>query len=156
MLDIKTTLEFDPVNLTEKHKKQSDWKRTAICLIEGDIDKYYSWFLKKRFNLELNRPIRKAHITIINDRVTDDEKYLQAKQVFDGKEIVFNYLPEEIRSNGEHWWLKIYNTDIEAIREFAGLDRKPHFNLHLTLGYANEKNIYHSEYILRQIMRHEL
>lgn len=155
MLEIKTILEFDPVKLTNKHHNQN-WKYNAICLIEGDIDKYYAWFLKKRFNLELNRPIRKAHITIISDKVTDLEKYNQAKQIFDGKEIVFTYEPDEIRTNGEHWWLKVYNTDIEAIREFAGLTRKPFFNLHLTLGYANEKNIAHSEYILRQIMKYNL
>lgn len=156
MLDIKSTILFDPVNLTAKHEKQSDWKRTVVCEIEGDIDKYYSWFLNKRFNLELNRPIRKAHITIINDRVTDFAKYKQAKEVFNGREVIFTYNPEEVRSNGQHWWLKVYNTDIEAIREFAGLERKPFFNLHLTLGYANEKNIAHSEYILRQIMKFNL
>ncbi len=156
MLEIKSIIEFDPIDLTAKHKKQSDWKRTAICLIDDDIDKYYSWFLKKRFNLELNRPIRKAHITIINDRVEDKEKYNQAKEIFNNKEIIFTFKPDEIRSNGEHFWLKVYNTDIEAIREFAGLTRKPHFNLHLTLGYANEKNIHHAQYILRQIMKHNL
>lgn len=156
MLDIKTSIEFDPANMTAKHEKQSDWKRTALCQIDGDIDKYYSWFLKRRFDLELNRPIRKAHITVINDRVLDAVKYNQAKEIFDGKEIVFKYDPAEIRTNGEHWWVKVYNTDIEAIREFAGLQRKPHFNLHLTLGYANNKNMHHSEYILRQIMKFNL
>jgi hypothetical protein len=31
-----------------------------------------------------------------------------------------------------------------------GLSREPYYGLHLTLGYANEKNFEHSEYILRQ------
>lgn len=156
MLEIKSILQFDPILLTEKHKKQSSWKVNAICLIEGDIDKYYSWFLKKRFNLELNRPIRKAHITVISDRVVDQSKYDEAKQVFDGKEIIFKYDPSEVRTNGEHFWLKVYNTDIEAIREFAGLDRRPFFGVHLTLGYTNERTREHGEYVHRTILRHNV
>ena len=153
MLEIKTKIEFDPSHLTSKHEKQSSWKRNAICLIEGDIDKYYSWFLKKRFNLELNRPIRKAHITIISDRVEDHARYEQAKQIFDGKEVAFTYDPEEVRSNGVHWWLKVYSDEVYAMRDVAGLTPRPYFGLHLTLGYANEKNDYHSRYILQQIIK---
>jgi hypothetical protein len=156
VLEIVTKLHFDLKNLTTKQEKQSSWKVIAICLVDGDIDKYYSWFLFKRFNLELNRPIRKAHITVINDRLEDREKYNQAKQVFEGKEIKFQFDPADIRSSGKHWWINVQNTDVEAIREFAGLSRKPNFKLHLTLGYANEKNIAHSQYILEQILRFNL
>jgi len=156
MLELKTVIQFDPPNLTDKHEKQSEWKKTVVCLADCDIDKYYAWFLEKRFNLKLNRSIRKAHITIVADRITDKEKYQQAKEIFNGKEVTFTYDPEEIRSNGEDWWVKVYNTDIEAIREFAGLNRKPFFNLHMTIGYANEKNLFHSEYILRNILKFNL
>lgn len=157
MLEIKTKIEFDPINLTDKHEKQSEWKKTVVCLADGDIDKYYAWFLERRFNLVLNRSIRKAHITIVADRITDKVKYQQAKEIFNGKEIIFTYDPEEIRSNGVDWWIKVYNTDIEAIREFAGLERKPFFNLHMTIGYAaSEIRLEHSKYILQQILKFDL
>ena len=156
MPEIRTTILFDPPNLSLKQEKQSDWKKTVVCVTDCDIDKYYAWFLEKRFNLVLNRSIRKAHVTIIADRITDRDKYQQAKKIFNGREVVFTYEPDEIRSNGEDWWIKVYSTDIEAIREFAGLERKPFFNLHMTIGYANEKNIAHSEYILRNIMKFNL
>lgn len=156
MLEISTTILFDPINLTDKHEKQSEWKKTVVCVTDSEIDKYYAWFLERRFNLVLNRSIRKAHITIVADRITDKEKYQQAKEIFNGKEIIFKYDPEEIRSNGTDWWIKVYNTDIEAIREFAGLERKPFFNLHCTIGYANEKNLFHSQYILQQILKFNL
>lgn len=156
MLQIPSILHFDPINLTTKHDKQSSWKVTALCLVDGDIDKYYANFIKKRFNLELNRSLRKAHITVINDKVENKEQYNQAKQLFEGKEIIFNYSPDLIRTNGVHWWLNVQCTDIEAIREVAGLTRIPYFQLHLTLGYANEKNIAHSKYIHEQILRFNL
>lgn len=192
MLQIRTILEFDPPHLIKKHESQADWgKKTAICNVGDDTDRYYSWFLKKRFNVELINPMRGSHVTIINDKVFDVTKYSQAKQVFNGKEIVFEYNPAEVRCannpKGEfYWWIKVYNTDIEAIREFAGLNRKPFFNLHLTLGTVKqytqevlddkgkvmkddkgnritklrpkEEQIdqLHNEYILRQILKFNL
>lgn len=192
MLQIRTILEFDPPHLTKKHESQSEWKKTAICnLGDDDTDHYYAWFLKKRFNIELICPMRGSHITIINDKVYDIEKFNQAKQIFNGKEIVFDFDPAEIRGGtnpkGEsYWWLKVYNTDIEAIREFAGFSRKPFFNLHLTLGTTKQytKEVMgdngkplkdekgnritallpkheqidqlHSEYIIRQILKFNL
>ncbi len=65
---INTILNFDPPHLIEKHEKQGEWKKVAICLIEGDISAYYAWFLKKRFNIELVKPLRECHITIISDK----------------------------------------------------------------------------------------
>jgi hypothetical protein len=73
----------------------------------------------------------------------------QVSLIFNGKEIDF-YVETEPRSNGNHWWLRVYCPDAEIIRETCGLNREPYFSFHLTLGKANEKNIEHSEYILRQ------
>ncbi len=156
MLEIPAKIEFDPINITKKHETQSSWKTTVMCNIKGDIDKYYSWFLKKRFNLELNRPLRDAHITIINDKITDKEAYNRAKEIWNGRETIFTFDPEEIRTNGTHWWIKVYNNEVAQIRMVAGVTPIPYFNLHLTLGYANEKNEAHSQYILRQIMKFNL
>lgn len=156
MLELKTKIIFDPVDLTRKHKSQSSWKRVVTCQTDCDIHEYYAWFLNKRFNLKLNKPIRKAHITIVNDRIQDVELYDMAKKLFHKKELIFKFDPSEIRTNGEHWWLKIYCDDVANIRTVMGLSPKPYFNLHLTLGYANEKNIDHSKYILETIERYEL
>ena len=54
MIEIKGILEFDPVNVTKKHLKQSSWKRTAIVKFNDDISEYYSWFLQKRFDLKFD------------------------------------------------------------------------------------------------------
>lgn len=152
LLHIETVIEFDPENKTAKHIKQSSWKNVVICSTDAEIDKYYSWFLQKRFNLELNRSLRKAHVTIVNDVVEDKEAYEKTKQIWNGKKLVFDFDPSDIRTNGEHWWLKVKNEQVAEIRRSCGLNPDPYFNLHLTLGYANEKNLFHSEYIHQQIL----
>jgi hypothetical protein len=142
------TIEFEPENVTRKHERQSDWKRVAMIRTHCDMHFYYCWFLKRRFNLELNRPLRGSHVTFISDRMSR-EPFEEAKKIFDGKSITF-YLDTEPKTNGEHWWLRAYSREANDIREAMGLERDPYFGLHFTLGYANEKNIAHSEYILNK------
>ncbi len=76
MFEIKGKIVFDPINVTKKHNAQSAWKKVAIVKFDCDLYEYYSWFLKKRFNLFLNKPLRGTHLTFIND-IVDDEIYLQ-------------------------------------------------------------------------------
>jgi hypothetical protein len=148
LLKLKGKIEFSPEDKTRKHKSQSSWKRVAMIKTNCDLDRYYAWFLEKRFNLKLNRNLRGAHITFISDKL-DKTLFDQASKIFNGKEIDF-YLDLEPRTNGEHWWLRVYCVDAENIREALGLTREPYFSFHLTLGYANEKNLEFSEYIMRQ------
>jgi hypothetical protein len=150
----KGILDFTPVDVTRKHKSQSSWKCTAIIKTECDIAAYYAWFLKTRFNLVLNKPLRGTHVTFISDKM-DKFLFMQGSEVFNGKEITFYYenLP---RSNGRHWWLRVWSNEAEDIREALGLEREPFFSFHLTLGHANEKNAEHSEYILDCCKRFDL
>lgn len=152
MIEVKGHLNFSVADVTRKHKNQSVWKRTAIIQTGCDLDKYYAWILKKRFNLDLNKNLRGSHVTIISDRM-DKDVFEQAKLVFNGKEISFFFDPKYIKSNGKHWWIDVKCPDAENIRESIGLDRNPYFGFHLTIGHANEINIQHSEYILNQIKR---
>lgn len=156
MLELKTKILFDPVDLTKKHKLQSSWKRTVVCTTSCDLHAYYAWFLKSRFNLKLNPPIRGTHITIVNDKIVDHKLYEECKKFFNGKEITFKYDPSEIRTNGEDWWIKVYSDDVENIRSCIGLPSKYFYNLHLTIGTANEKNLFHSQYILDTILRYNV
>jgi hypothetical protein len=156
MLELVSKIQFDPVNVTNKHEKQSSWKSVCICNIEGDIHLYYAWFLKKRFNLVLNPPLRGAHVTIINDRLEDKTFYNLAKQQFNNKELIFQYNPKKIRTNGDHWWISVDCEDAKTIREVCGLDREPFMRFHLTLGYAAEGlRLEHSNYIHRQILKYD-
>ena len=147
ILEGKGILHFEPGLKTRKQIRQAEWKRTAVIEISGDIHLYYAWYLNKRFNLQLNRPIRGAHITIVADRVDNRELYNKVAEKYNGKEISFFYKPEEIFSNDKHWWLRVVSPEALEIRKEAGLSEKPYWGLHITLGYVNEKNLEHGKYI---------
>lgn len=150
-------LIFDPKDYTRKHEKQSKWKKTAMVLIGDDLSEYYAWFLKKRFNLKLNPPLRDSHLTIVNDRVSDSTdnmcRWDELKEFYK-KEVIEVEYHVSPRTNGEHWWLTAACREGVFIREQLGLKRTPYFGMHITIGHANEKFIDHSEYIYRQILRH--
>jgi len=140
-------IEFEPEDKTKKHLNQSSWKSVVIIKTNDDLCEYYSWFIKKRFNLELNKPLRGSYITFINDRHTDLPNFNKVKTLFDGKEITF-YIDIEPRTNGEHWWLRVYCSEAEDIRTLCGTTAIPYFQFHLTIGYATGLRLDHSKYIL--------
>lgn len=159
------TIHFDPPNETKKHQSQSDWKYIVLVLLDGELCQYYSWFLFKRYNIKLNKPLRGAHISFINDSYNDiskglnidnkeviNNKWNELKLKYDNKNIDI-YLDLDVRSNSQHWWLNIpemYRTELYNIRKEIGLGRS-FFGLHMSLGYCNEENIKQSEYILNLI-----
>jgi hypothetical protein len=147
---------FDPENKTKKHNAQASWKRVAMVVFEPNnktvsdgITGYYAWFIKKRYNLTLNPPLRGAHITFINDRGSDmNGKWEEVKNKWDGKSIDIKVLIDP-RTDDKHWWFIVpeeHRKGLHDIRAELGLGR-PYFGLHMTIGHANEKNIYHSKYI---------
>jgi len=169
---VRGILDFSPEDKTKKHVSQASWKRVAMIRTKCDLDRYYAWFLKKRFSLELNSTLIGTHVTFINDKM-DKDIFEQAAKMFNGKEIDF-YVETEPCSSGNHWWLRVHCPEAESIREVMGLSRDPYFGLHLTLGTpvikypegVEENNnsimkvkkdyIEHSKYILECCKRHEL
>jgi len=153
---VKGRIVFDPPNMTRKHDRQSSWKRIAMLVFNCDMDHYYSWFINKRYNLKLNAPLRGPHITFINDRwFGEDSEWNEIKKEFDGKEIEVELNPD-VRSDGKHWWLVVDENSrkpLHNIRIKLGFTERPHFGLHMSAGFANEKNIDHSRYILTCIQK---
>lgn len=161
LITYKGTIHFDPVNKTKKHKNQADWKRLALVLFDGEICEYYSWFLLKRYNLKLNKPLRGAHVSFINDSISDIKKgsglildrdveslWEMVKNKWDNKSIEITF-DVDARSNAEHFWLNIPNDkrdELHAIRAELGLGR-PFFGLHLTVGIVKTTDKEHAEYI---------
>jgi hypothetical protein len=161
-IKIKGVIHFDLPNLTKKHVKQGSWKRVAMVVFSGDICNYYSWFIKKRYNLTLNEQMRPPHITFINDRESDmNGKWEEIKEKYQGKEIEVVLSVDaktdsvDDRSSG-HWWFNIPQEDIDELHDLRaelGLGR-PYWGLHMALGYANEKNLVHSKYIHNLIIKY--
>lgn len=163
----KGIIQFDPIDKTRKHEKQNSWKKIALVLLDPDISEYYSWFLKKRYNIILNKPIRGSHISFINDSINDIQTglglplneceivYNNVKNKWNNKEIEI-ILDVDTRSNAQHWWLNVSKNNREQlhnIRKEIGLET-PFFGLHMSLGYVNEKYIDHSNYILKLINKY--
>ena len=157
---------FEPENKTKKHNAQSTWKRMAMVHFDGDVTEYYSWFIQKRYNLVLNKPIRGAHISFINDSIKElscngtktmeqiDATWNALKKKWNGQTIPIT-LDLEACTDDKHWWLRVSHDEREilhGIRAELGLGR-PFWGLHMTIGYANEKNIEHSKYIHRLIKK---
>ena len=51
-----------------------------MVFIDGDVSEYYAWFVKKRYNLTLNKPLRGAHVSFINDSMRDLSQNGQKEQ----------------------------------------------------------------------------
>lgn len=139
-ITVKGKIVFDPDHKTKKHEKQGSWKKVAMIFLYGDLCEYYAWFINNRYNLPLAPPLRKAHISFINDRGSDTNgKWEEIKKKWDGKKIDVT-LDLDPRSNGSHWWLIVpeeEREDIHAIRKELGLGR-PNFGLHMSIGYARD------------------
>jgi hypothetical protein len=153
-IEITGKIVFDPNNKTRKHEKQGSWKKLAMVLFSDDSSAYYAWFISNRYNITLNPPLRGPHISFISDRHAETKNWDEIKKKWDGKKIKV-VLDLDARSDGKHWWLNIPQEDrgdLHAIRAELGLDR-PHFGLHMSIGYANEKNIDHSNYIVRLLRK---
>jgi len=151
IIRISGKIVFDPKDKTTKHKNQATWKRVAMVVFgEDDTCEYYGWFLNKRYNLLLNKPLRSSHITFINDKVDDfTGDWEIVKEKWNGKTIEIR-LDLDVRTNGLHWWLNIpneYRGELQSIRSELGLGR-PFFGMHLSIGYARPGiQEEHSKYI---------
>lgn len=153
------TIEFELPNVTRKHEKQSEWKRTAMILFDGDLCEYYCWFLKKRFDLQLQKPLRNSHISFINDNFLRDStlpedikeiRWEEVKNKYNNKKINVT-LSLDYYTNTKNWWLMIPHDcrrGLHDIRKELGLS-KPYAGLHMSIGLVNDKNMTHSEYIHR-------
>jgi hypothetical protein len=167
ILKYKGTIVFDIDNFTKKHLKQSSWKRMAFVMLENsDILEYYRWFIYKRYNLKLNKPLRDAHISFINDSINDimnglncseeiaEQKYNEFKVKYNNKQ--FNiYLDVDARANKDFWWLNIpeeYRIELHNIRKEIGLNR-PYFGLHMTIGTVKPLDYNHNNYIIDNIKK---
>lgn len=160
-IKVTGTIKFDPKDVTKKHAKQASWKCVAMVMFNCDMSEYYSWLLKKRYNITLNKPLRGPHVSFINDRKSDTNgKWEEIKKKYHNKKIdvVLNLEPRT-DSNNEgstcHWWLTVpeeERIELHGIRTELGLGR-PHWGLHMSLGHANEKWKEHSKYIHRLVKK---
>jgi hypothetical protein len=145
-------ITFDLPDVTNKHSRQSVWKKTAAVLFKDDMCNYYAWFIRNRYGLKLSYPLRRAHFTVINDRIDSTLYYKKAKEL-KNVEIDLSY-SIDVRTNGNYWWLKVFSEDAIKIRNEFGLG-DPYFSFHITIGYPFDIDSEYSHYIHQNIKRYE-
>ena len=118
------------IEATGTLKTSHHWAWVAC---ESDVARYYQWLLW-RLGVKLQYSVWKAHITAI--RETDD---IVVPESLQGLEIAYTYDPEDIYTNGNHWWIEVQSPQLEEIRESLGLPPQPFFSFHLTLGNEVER-----------------
>lgn len=145
-MEITGHIVFDPPDFTKKHRSQSSWKKTAQVIFDQDeTDDMWRWWINKRYGLALNKNLRGSHLTFVNDKLDSwygiDKKYA-------GRPVKID-LGYDLRSNGEHWWLKPTEIPeiLTEIRVELGLNPDPYYPYHYTIGLVNDRNRNHSEYI---------
>jgi hypothetical protein len=101
--------------------------------------------------------LRGAHISFINDakkRIdakNDKERqklWNQVKKIFHRKEVKL-ILELDPKTDGKHWWLRVHpdsRGELQAIRDILGIG-EPEHGFHMTIGYANERNLVQSDYL---------
>ena len=133
-----------------------------MVFMDGDITEYYSWLIKRRYNIILKKPERGAHVSFINDSIKDltlngqrtteevEKLWKEVADKWDGKiiPITINLNP---RTDDKYWWFNIPHEDralLQGIREELGLG-KPFWGMHMTIGDADATPITleHSKYI---------
>lgn len=163
-IEISGTIIFDPRNSTKKHERQSPWKRMAMVMLDGgtELTSYYAWFIKQRYGIRLNKTLRGAHISFINDHIRDiagnnefekQAKWEEVRSKYNNKRVKV-VVDVDARTNGDHWWFVVpeeHRGELHGIRQELGMGR-PHYGLHMTIGYPNEYNIDHSRYIHNLLM----
>lgn len=147
-------LTFDPLPLSgNKSVMFKPW--WIILQMTDDTDNYYRWFIEKRYGLKLQRPAWGGHISIVRGETTSQENWNIFKTKYDGKEIEFEH-SGEIRTNGNHWWLRTYCDNLKDFREEMGYPRDGLWGLHLTIGVPIPLHLQHSFYLWDCIRRFEL
>jgi len=154
MITQKGYICFDPRSLTNADKMFKPFWMIIKLYKDDNTREYYEWFIKKRYGLILQRPAFGAHISVIRGETIDKNIWNFYKEKYNNKDIKF-YHKNELRTNGKHWWIKVYCDFVEDIREKMGYLRKGLFGLHLTLGMPILRQEVYSFYIHQNILKYE-
>lgn len=141
MIKVDVILKYDPKPLTgDATKMLKSW--WLIAFVEGEVSEYYAWFLKKQTGIILQKPAWGSHVSVVRGEEPVN-KDLWKK--YDNEVITIEYDPD-VRTNSDHWWLRVTSERMFDIREELGLIRKHELSLHLTLGRPIPRHEVVSEY----------
>lgn len=146
---------FDPPPIIGFHEGH----RTVILEVPVGYEAFYRWLIKKELGLNLIRPVREGHITIVSWYESDsisEETWQSVKTVWEGTSIeVWYHLPNS-DLNVPYWWLRLEEgarIPLHCLRMQLGLPERPKSGLHLTIGSVKESERSLSDYFVRVLRR---
>lgn len=127
----KGKLVYSPVREVLR-KKRSHNDFILVAEMNGEIAKYYSWWIRKSLHLNVRIPAWKPHITILDGRnpVPDDNLHQWEKHA--GIVIDFEY-SVEVEQVWKFFVLPVRSLQLDAIRSELGFMPNAH-GFHLTVG----------------------
>lgn len=120
------TIKYDPPRPGLKKKK--DW--WAIVKVDREITRYYRWWVKKRYWIDLCMPSWDAHISIVRGE-RPERHLMHLWKKYDGHKVTFKY-GHDVQQNGQFWFVDVDCPFLLDIRK--ELNRPTNWNLHLTIG----------------------
>lgn len=117
--------------------KRTDW--WCVVNVDREITRYYRWWVKNRYWIDLCQPSWDAHISVIRGEKPKPE-LMHLWKKYDKQIVEFEY-SHEVRRSGDttgwdrpdcYWFVNVYCPQLIEIRKEFEL---PHdWNLHLTIG----------------------
>jgi hypothetical protein len=110
-----------------------------VVELDSDFIRYYLWFIKREYWIDLHTPLYGAHITITNPKLHSNVNYNLAKKKYDGKVVSFKYDVNPVRGGLTKgfvmFYLRVFSDQIESIKnDLNVVEHDGYKGMHITLG----------------------
>lgn len=118
-------------------KKRTKW--WCVLNVDKEITRYYRWWVKRRYHIQLHKPSWDAHVSIFRGEQPEDH-LMHLWKKYDGMKIPFKY-KHDVRQSGDttgwdrpdhYWFVEVDCPFIMDMRE--EMNRPTKWKLHLTIG----------------------
>lgn len=136
VITLEGKLNFNPPPLIPSHVGH----RIIILDITPGYESLYRWFIKKELGLNLIRPVREGHVTVVSWYESDSiskSKWEEVEEVWGNKKIPLEFHPPKSDEGVPYWWFPIkeeFRVPLHQMRLELGLPERPKSGLHLTIG----------------------
>lgn len=120
-------------------KRNTD--RWAIVSMDREITRYYRWWIKTHYHIDLCQPSWDAHISIVRgEHISKNAEALWRSRHGQKIQVKLGIVPKQVEAKPYFWYIDGFAPEIDEIRAELGL--KSGFNYHLTVGRTYGENEY--------------
>ena len=149
MIEIDGRIVYDPQAISGNSEALFKPWWVIVSFGDSEISDFYSWLVYKRTSVKLQKPAWGSHVSVVRGEVPPNaDKWKE----WDGEIVKIIYDPD-VRTNGNHWWLRASCPRLGDLRENLGLSRDGWYNLHITIGIAIPRDYERSNIALKSLMR---